>query len=239
MSALHDLEVSRAFPARCIRLSHGGERLVLRPMLMTDAEEVAAAVDESLPELKPFMPWAHRPQTARSQIERLRSDEASYFAGRDMVMGLFAEGSGTMRTMVGLHPRVTLNPAALEIGYWAPTAHAGRGWTTLAVQVALVYAFDRLGADRVQVMSDEANAASRRVIEKCGFALEGRLRNPGGGAGAGRGWLSQQRLPGALRPLPGHLPRAALGRRAAIAADLREPGRSRDRVSVALFFSRA
>lgn len=177
MSALRDLEVSRAFPARCIRLSHGGERLVLRPMLMTDAEEVAAAVDESLPELKPFMPWAHRPQTARSQIERLRSDEASYFAGRDMVMGLFAEGSGTMRTMVGLHPRVTLNPAALELGYWAPTAHAGRGWTTLAVRVALVYAFDKLGADRVQVMSDEANAASRRVIEKCGFALEGRLRN--------------------------------------------------------------
>jgi ribosomal-protein-serine acetyltransferase len=177
MDSLRDLEVSRAHPARCIRLKHRAERLVLRPVLMTDAEEVAAAVNASLPELKRFMPWSHKPQNAKSHIERIRQGEHEYFNGRDMVMALFREGDKTMLTMVGLHPRVALNPSALEVGYWAPTAQAGRGWTTLAVRVAIVYAFDKLGADRVQVTCDEANRASRRVIEKCGFELEGVFRN--------------------------------------------------------------
>src|SRR5262249_12703432 len=134
------------------------------------------AVNASLPELKPFMPWAHHRHTARSQIERIRGGEAAYFAGQDLVMGLFDE-AGAMRAMVGLHPRVALNPSALEVGYWAPTEHTGKGWTTLAVRVAIVYAFDKLCADRVQVMCDEANAGSRHVIDKCGFTLEGRLAN--------------------------------------------------------------
>lgn len=79
--------------------------------------------------------------------------------------------------MVGLHPRVPLNPSGLEVGYWAPTPHAGRGYTTFAVQCLVLYAFDKLASTRVQVMCDEANTASRRVIEKCGFAFEGVLRN--------------------------------------------------------------
>lgn len=177
MDSLRDLDVSRAFPARCIRLSHGDERLVVRPILMTDAEAVAAAVNASLPELRAFMPWAHHPHTARTQLERIRRGEASYFAGEDLVMGLFREDDPAMRAMVGLHPRVALNPSALELGYWAPTPFAGKGFTTLAVRVAIVYAFDKLGADRVQVMCDAANAGSRRVIDKCGFAEEGLLRN--------------------------------------------------------------
>jgi RimJ/RimL family protein N-acetyltransferase len=143
---------------------------------MTDAEAISADVSNSLPELKRFMPWSHAEQTPKSHLARLRENEAEYWRGEDMVMGLFGS-DGRMRTMVGLHPRVPLNPAGLEIGYWAPTAYAGQGWTTFAVKLMVVYAFDKLGADRVQVSCDEANAASRRVIEKCGFELEGTLRN--------------------------------------------------------------
>ena len=175
MSTLRELEVSRAFPASLIRVRWRGEPLTFRPMLMSDAEANCADVLASLPELKRFMPWAHGEVTPRSQLAKLRGMQALYFSGEDMVMGLFGE-DGAMRSMVGLHARVPLNPAALEVGYWAPTRFANRGWTTLAVKIATVYAFDKLGADRVQVMCDEANVASRRVIEKCGFELEGVLR---------------------------------------------------------------
>lgn len=90
-------------------------------------------------------------------------------------MGLFR--GRELLTMVGLHPRVPLNPNGMEVGYWAPTPVSGKGFTTLAVRVVVLYAFDKLGVDRLQVMHDEANVASRRVIEKCGFAREGVLRN--------------------------------------------------------------
>ena len=121
------------------------------------------------------MPWAHAPRELEPELERLRTNEADYFAGTEMTMGLFR--GDEMLTMVGLHPRVPLNPAGLEIGYWAPTPRAGQGWTTLGVQVLACYAFDHLGCTRLQVMCDEANTGSRRVIEKSGFEFEGVLRN--------------------------------------------------------------
>lgn len=180
MTSLRDLPVSRSHPARSIRVRHGDEELELAPTLMTDAEAIADAVNASLPELRRFMPWAHSQHAALSQLERLRGAEADYVAGRDMGMALFRPRAGQRRellVMCGLHPRVPLNPSSLEVGYWAPTRHAGKGLTTFAVKCLLVYAFDKLGSDRVQVMCDEANVASRRVIEKCGFGFEATLRH--------------------------------------------------------------
>ena len=58
----------------------GEEALVVAPTLVTDAEEIAAAIAASLPELRRFMPWSHAPQTARSQLQRLLEVEADYFA---------------------------------------------------------------------------------------------------------------------------------------------------------------
>lgn len=174
MDSPRELPVSRAFPARLIRLDHPSGPLIFRPTLMSDAEEIHRAALASLPELRRFMPWAHAPRELLAEVERLRSVEANYFSGYDLVMGLFRGSS--MLTMVGLHGRVPLNPRGLEVGYWAPTPHAGQGWTTLGVQVASVYAFDRLDCDRLQVSCDEANAPSRRVIDKCGFAHEATLR---------------------------------------------------------------
>ncbi len=158
----------------------GEEALVVAPTLVTDAEEIAAAIAASLPELRRFMPWSHAPQTARSQLQRLLEVEADYFAGRELTMGLFRERPSERRellAMVGLHPRVDLNPNALEVGYWAPTPHAKKGYVTFGVKCLVAYAFDKLECDRVQVMTDETNAGSLRVIEKCGFVYEATLRN--------------------------------------------------------------
>jgi ribosomal-protein-alanine N-acetyltransferase len=175
MTTLLSLPVSREYPARAINVETDEGPMVFRPMLMSDADQVSAETEASLPELKVWMPWSHAPQTPLTQLTRLRNGEADYFAGRELVMGLFREGA--MLAMVGLHPRVELNPRALEVGYWAPTRHTRRGYTTLGVKIAAIYAFDKLACDRLQVSHDEANVASRRVIEKCGFGREGVFRN--------------------------------------------------------------
>ncbi len=118
--------------------------------------------------------------------------QADYHAGRDLGFGMFSEG-GEILGGVGLHARVPLNPSGLEVGYWCRSAHAGKGWVTLAVRMVTTLVFDRFGCDRFQVSYDEANVASRRVVEKCGFPLEGVVRNLMGavpaqaGAGGYRG----------------------------------------------------
>jgi len=150
---------------------------VLRPVAMTDAEPVVVAILASLPELRAYMPWSHLPQSAVVQLERLRTIEADYWAARQFGMHMVRESDGELLSIVGLHPRVPLNPMGLELGFWCPTPHARRGYTTLAAKVAMLYAFDKLGATRLQVLCDVSNVASARVIEKCGFRPEGILRN--------------------------------------------------------------
>jgi len=190
------LGVSRENPASRIELRDETRQLVLRPALRTDAEPITAAALASIAELRPFMPWAHGEVSVQTQLARLKETEAAYWSGRDLVMVLCDASSGEHVAYVGLHPRTALNPAALEVGYWTPTAHAGKGLCTLATRLAVAYAFEWLGSDRIQVMHDEVNEASRRVVEKCGFHFEGVLRNATGAVDAAivaGGYLASRR----------------------------------------------
>ena len=171
------MPVSRKHPACKLVYRDEEVHVVLRPTAVEDAEAIAAAVETSRAELKAFMPWAHAEQSALVQLERLKAIEAEYWAGRSLAMGLFSAESGEFLVSLGLEARVPLNPNGLEVGYWTVTAHAGHGLATLGVRIAIAYALECLGCDRLQVLHDETNEASRRVIEKCGFVFEGTLRN--------------------------------------------------------------
>jgi RimJ/RimL family protein N-acetyltransferase len=53
---------------------------------------------------------------------------------------------------------------------------AGRGLVTEAVQLLVGYLFATKKQHRIQLVIVPENAASRRIAEKCGFALEGTAR---------------------------------------------------------------
>lgn len=175
MNTLHSLAVSPEHPAGALIYRDERFRVVLRPLELRDAEAVASAIDQSLPELRRFMVWAHEPQTALIQLARIKGSLADYHVGRALQMGLFAEESGELLTVCGMERRVPLNPNGWEIGYWTPSRATKKGHATLATQLLTLYAFDLLRSDRVQILVDEANVASSRVVEKCGFIEEGRL----------------------------------------------------------------
>jgi RimJ/RimL family protein N-acetyltransferase len=168
--------IDRAHPPRRLAFQDPTRTLVLRPWDLDDVDPLIEAIRSSLPELRAFMPWAHLPITREGQHALIARFHSAYWNAGDYVLGMF-DTSGRVLGGLGLHPRVPLNPSALEVGYWVRTSETGRGWATLAVQMSLVLAFDWFECDRVQVSHDEANAASRRVVEKCGFAFEGVIRN--------------------------------------------------------------
>ena len=80
--------------------------------------------------------------------------------------------------------RIDWEVPKFEIGYWLRTRFAGQGYMTEAVGCITDFAFDRLGARRVEIRCDSLNRRSARVAERAGFCLEGELRNaevgPGG-----------------------------------------------------------
>ena len=74
--------------------------------------------------------------------------------------------------VVGLS--LTPSARAAELGFWVAKPYWGRGIATRAVDQLLAYGRHNLGLDAVWSSCLAENHASRRVHEKCGFALRGR-----------------------------------------------------------------
>ncbi len=63
-----------------------------------------------------------------------------------------------------------------EIGYWLAEPYWGRGIVTAVVGKLCEHAFGPWGLGKLSAYVFADNAASARVLEKCGFAQEGYLR---------------------------------------------------------------
>jgi ribosomal-protein-alanine N-acetyltransferase len=77
---------------------------------------------------------------------------------------------------IGFHTVSPLNRSA-EITYDVHPSHWGQGLGSACCQAAVAWGFERAGFVRIQATTLESNLASQRVLNKCGFAFEGKLRN--------------------------------------------------------------
>jgi ribosomal-protein-alanine N-acetyltransferase len=59
------------------------------------------------------------------------------------------------------------------LGYYAFLPHAGRGYMTRGLAAVLADAFGRQGLHRLEANLQPDNERSRRLVERCGFRLEG------------------------------------------------------------------
>jgi len=64
-----------------------------------------------------------------------------------------------------------------EVGYWLGEDYWGKGIVSSALKCIVEFAFNELKVERIFAVPLEHNIASRRVLEKNGFVLEGILRN--------------------------------------------------------------
>lgn len=63
-----------------------------------------------------------------------------------------------------------------EVGYYLRRDLWGQGLTGEALAAVVDFLFGRVGFVRLEARCDTANAASGRVLEKCGFMFEGCMR---------------------------------------------------------------
>lgn len=154
-------------------------RLMLRPPQAGDGALLYAAIMASLPQLREFsasLPWIAGEQSVETSEIYARTAHANFLARRDFPFLLFTKDSGTFVGCAGLH-RPDWNTPKVDIGYWCHTTQARQGFISEAVQELARLGFAELGLARIEIISDEKNAASRKVAEKCGFVMEGMLRN--------------------------------------------------------------
>jgi RimJ/RimL family protein N-acetyltransferase len=154
-------------------------RLMLRPHRRGDGPVLHDALVESIDALRRFLwalPWVAEEQTQDSAEIRCRRCEANFLSRTDLAFLAFERTTGRLVGSVGLH-RTDWDLPKTEVGYWTRTSEAGKGYAAEGAQALVTWALDRLGAQRVELVAEDRNVASRKVAERCGFALEGVLHN--------------------------------------------------------------
>lgn len=145
-----------------------GERVLLRPFQEGDAEEAARVWT---PELRYMYGGSRiaprRPAAVPRPVPKAPVDDSEHrFA---------IEADGRYIGHVGLRPKEEEQSASYRIGIVNPE-YWGRGYGTEVTRVMLHYAFATLGLHRVSLYVAAYNHRARRSYEKCGFRVEGILR---------------------------------------------------------------
>ena len=66
-----------------------------------------------------------------------------------------------------------------EIGYGISEEYQNQGYAAEAVKAVLTWAFKNPEVTAIEAETDAENTASKRVLEKCGFILNGRIGEEG------------------------------------------------------------
>ncbi|MBV9513451.1 MAG: GNAT family N-acetyltransferase [Mycobacteriaceae bacterium] len=144
-----------------------GPRILLRAPRVDDAEDLFASVTSD-PRVTEFLSWTPHPDIAETR----RVIRELFNVGDDHTWVIVLRDSGQVVGQLGCRrPR----PDSAEMGYCIGAPWWGSGLMTEAVTVALQWLQLDPHLRRVTATVHPANARSARVLEKCGFALEGML----------------------------------------------------------------
>ncbi len=105
---------------------------------------------------------------------------ARYDAGRaDRSRELFAAvDSDSGRLLgVGMAPHIDAEARELELGYLVAPAERGRGVATELLRQLTDWAFETRDVVRIGLTIDVENVGSQKAAQRCGYLLEGTLRN--------------------------------------------------------------
>ena len=179
-------------------------RLVLRRQQASDAPLVREAVDASLAHLRASVAWAWwEPTPLAATQERLARAAAAFDAGTAWSYSILDAAETRVLGGAGLEPAepamtALVGPDAVETGYWLRADATGQGYATEATGALVEAAFAHLGARRVVICHDPANAPSGGVPRRLGFrclgtvpdaALPGRLAADGSVRATSMVWL--------------------------------------------------
>jgi RimJ/RimL family protein N-acetyltransferase len=150
------------------------ERLVLRPHRPGDVDDLL--VFHSDPEIVRYLPWPVRTRPDVVQFIEKRMTLVTATADGDWVacaIELHAgDGAGHVIGEVLLKRKDAVRGIA-EVGY-AIASHAhGRGYASEAVAAMVELGRTAFGVREVHAVVDERNAASIRLLDRFGFALDG------------------------------------------------------------------
>jgi RimJ/RimL family protein N-acetyltransferase len=146
------------------------KRLWLRWPRLSDAPAIERYLsDRSIADMTSRIPHPYPSGEAERYVFTTRTANAEG-AGLGLVMARLGSPTEIIGA-IGLFSRDL--PQTLELGYWIGTPHWGQGFATESVKAMIDAGFSLSKTDAVLAIVKPENAASIRVLERCGFAKAG------------------------------------------------------------------
>lgn len=143
------------------------ERLILRPVAASDAEAIAALVDNyKIAVMLARLPYPYKIEDARQFIAWVKEQPAD-----ETVFAVCLDNEA--RSLIGICSYERRGEPHPELGYWLGEPYWGKGYMSEAVTAVVDHAFDAAGHERLISGCRLQNLASRRVLEKAGFEHSG------------------------------------------------------------------
>ncbi|MEA5464292.1 GNAT family N-acetyltransferase [Leptothoe sp. PORK10 BA2] len=149
------------------------DRLQLRSLQLTDANELFALTDQNRPHLRQWLPWLDRTTTAADSRTFIRNT-LEQFADTDGIVAAICYDGNIIGTIGYNHIDWTNHVG--YIGYWLAASHQGQGIMTAACQYLVNYSFSTLILNRIVIACATHNQKSRAIPERLGFSHEGTSR---------------------------------------------------------------
>ena len=142
-----------------------GERVVLRPVELRDAEDMFPFVADI--EVVRFLPWqpASELRGVKAFLEQQRSRRQS---GESLAFSVILKETGRVIGSTDLMQLRARNKE-VELGYILAREFWGQGFMTEAAALSRDYTFEVLKRQKLIAFADHENIGSRRVLEKIGL----------------------------------------------------------------------
>ena len=152
-------------------------RVGLRPPRIGDYPAWSALRQASQSFLQPWEPtWPADDLTRAAFRRRLALYQRDQDLGQGHAFFVFRREDNVLVGGVTLRNILRGVAQTGTLGYWVGERHARRGYTLEAVSAVARHAFDRLALHRLEAACCPDNDASRRLLLKAGFDLEGRAK---------------------------------------------------------------
>jgi len=144
----------------------------LKPWILDYAEDFAENANNA--DISEYMRDAFPHPCTKDDAEKLikmfmKKDGKELYA-RAIVVNNHAVGN------VGIFLKEDIYRKSAEIAYWISEKYRGSGIVTKAINESIQYVFEHFDVIRIFAEPFADNSASRRVLEKNGFQLEGIMR---------------------------------------------------------------
>jgi RimJ/RimL family protein N-acetyltransferase len=151
-------------------------RLRLRPPRLGEEVALAAALNTSLDNLRPWLAFAQRPSTPAQLRSVITTARAHIAAGELLQWRLWWPERRELAGSIDVHNLDWSVPKG-EVGYWLRSSAAGHGLAAEAVHRVMQYLLGERGFARVEARCDARNLRAQRVVTRLGFTREGIARH--------------------------------------------------------------